>query len=347
VRGSRTLLAAALVLTIVASLSCRTNHAPDVPAVPSGPEYCFRDTTYAFKTVASDPDGDSVAVRFDWGDSFVSHWQGWFASGETVEFTHAWSDTGTYDLRVSAQDQKLLASELSGSLTVRVAIRRPPETPATPTGPSAGVTDLSYTFVAGATHPDGIQVAVRFAWGDGDTSDWSGFGLSGAPTYGSHAWSAPGVYTVTAQAKDTGEAMSQWSLPHTINVGLPGFLKMVADPVISPDGKAFIIYVTNAGTQEDTVTWLSFLPTSESLYLTDDFRIDRDHAGYPRQTGKGPGDTINFAAPVTIAPDGLIEVYFQGFYAVPDRTGADTTMSVLGCTFKFRLSDGSEITVSP
>jgi len=126
-----------------------------------------------------------------------------------------------------------------------------------------------------------------------------------------------------------------------------GGLKMVGDPTVRPDGKSFLINVTNTRTQDDTVGWLSFLPTSESLYVKDVFHIGTDNAGFPLATGRGPGDTIRFNAPVVIAPDDLVEVYFEGFYSTRNPTGSDTTMIVIGNTFKFRFSDGSQITVKP
>jgi len=126
-----------------------------------------------------------------------------------------------------------------------------------------------------------------------------------------------------------------------------GGLKMVGDPTVSPDGKNLLINLTNTRTQDDTVSWLSFLPTSASLYVKDGFHIGSDNAGFPLAHGKGPGDTIRFTASVVIAPDDLIEVYFAGFYDTPSPTGSDTTMIVTGNTFKFRFSDGSQITVKP
>jgi type II secretory pathway pseudopilin PulG len=127
-----------------------------------------------------------------------------------------------------------------------------------------------------------------------------------------------------------------------------GGLKMVGDPTVGLFGKAFRINVTNTRAEATTVSWLRFLPTSDTLYLKDDFSIGDDHAGFPRPTGLGPGDSIEFTTPVTIAPDGLIELYFQGFYAVRNPTGInDSTMIVTGHTFKFRFSDGSQISVSP
>jgi len=249
---TKALFAAAFALVLSVGLSCKSNHPPDVPAVPAGPDYCFKDTTYTFNTVATDPDGDSIALRFDWGDSSVSYWIGWFASGDTVASTHSWSDVGNYEVRVSAQDRER-ASDLSDRHLVQVAIRWPPETPAAPTGPDIGGQDSSYKFIAGADHPDNIPVAIRFAWGDGDTSDWSEFVPSGGPVSMSHSWSAPDTYAITAQARDTGELTSLWSSPHTIIVRPPDTLLLwrvrlavgygrylSSSPAIAPDGTIYV-----------------------------------------------------------------------------------------------------------
>ncbi len=232
-------------------MSCKTNHAPDAPAVTAGPQYCLQDSTYSFSAAASDPDGDSVTVRFDWGDSTFSHWVGLFASGETFTFTHAWSDTGTYEVRVTAQDHQR-TSDPSEGYVVQVVVRFPPATPVMPRGPDVGGQDSTYRFTSGADHPDGIPVAIRFAWGDGDTSNWSEFGLSGAPVTAKHAWSTPDTYAITAQAKDTGELTSLWSVPDTIVIRprdttrlwrirlAYGFGENPSSPAIAPDGTIYV-----------------------------------------------------------------------------------------------------------
>jgi hypothetical protein len=351
VNKTRILAVAAVMLGVVVWFSCMSNHRPDIPARPTGPAYCFKDTTYAFQTVVSDPDGDSMVVRFDWGDSSDSHWMGWFASGDTVASTHVWSDTGNYEVRVSAQDRER-TSDLSDGLTVRVAIRWPPETPAEPAGPSVGGRDTLYTFTSGADHPDNVPVAIRFAWGDGDTSDWSEFVPSGGPVSMSHAWTGPDTYAIAAQAKDTGELTSLWSSPHTIVVRPPGWsgLGMVGAPTLAPDSSGLLIRVVNVGTVEDTVRLLEFYDTPESAYMRD-FRIQADHCGYPipdGMPGTGPGDTVRFTVPVTIAPNAteLVELYFGSFCVdevVPPRTQAN----VHGKQFVFRFDDGSVIVVNP
>jgi outer membrane protein assembly factor BamB len=248
---TRDLLAAALAGTMIAGLACR-NHPPDVPAVPTGPAYCFKDTTYTFKTIANDPEGDRVAARFDWGDSTTTYWAGWFASGDTITYTHAWRDTGTFEVSVQATDEGQQRSGWSSALALRVVLRRPPNMPHELTGPDRGGQDSSYAFATSASHPDTITVAIRFAWGDGDTSDWSGFVASGDSVAMSHVWTAPDTYAVTAQARDTGSGRSLWSLSHSIIIKprdtlriwrlqlADSILNVISSPAIGSDG---IIYV--------------------------------------------------------------------------------------------------------
>jgi outer membrane protein assembly factor BamB len=173
---------------------------------------------------------------------------------------HSWSDTGTFEVRALARDQKQLTSDLSGGLMVRVGLRRPPNTPAEPTGTHIGGQDSSYTFTTAATHPDGITVATRFAWGDGDTSGWSPFVASGESVRMSHTWSKPDTYAVRAQAKDTGNALSLWSLPCSVIIRPPDTLRKwrfyvgpgdgntpSSSPAIGSDGTIYV------GSLDDTL----------------------------------------------------------------------------------------------
>jgi len=237
---------------LVAGLACKRNRPPDVPAVPTGPGICFKDTTYAFSAIATDPDGDSVAVRFGWGDSTYSGWEGWYASGDAATRTHTWPRTGTYEVRAWAMDQEQRESDSSGGLTVQVVLYRPPDTPRTPTGPGIGGKDSSYTFAAVAFHPDSSTVAIRFAWDDGDTSDWSPYVASGESARMSHVWSTPKTYLITAQAKDPFNAPSLWSAAHDIVIRPTDTLSkwrtqlaagevtsLYSSPAIGPDGTIY------------------------------------------------------------------------------------------------------------
>jgi hypothetical protein len=124
-----------LLAAMVPLLGCKKNHAPDVTVVSFGPEVFLKDTTYAFSVVATDPEGDSVAVRFDWGDSTVSNWSEWFTSGDTIALTHAWFVEGTYKIVAQARDQKLASSDWSGAPSTTVVIHRTPARGAVGAGP--------------------------------------------------------------------------------------------------------------------------------------------------------------------------------------------------------------------
>jgi outer membrane protein assembly factor BamB len=242
-------------LVLLAAFSCgKKNRAPDVPAITAGPDSCFKDTTHAFSAVAADPDGDSVSVRFDWGDSNVSNWSGWVASGDTAASTHAWSDTGTFEVKVQARDTGLRTSSWSSGLAVRVVIARPaPDAPTAPSGPVKGWQDSSYTFGIFVPFSETIAVAIRFAWGDGAISDWSSFAAPGDSVKRSHTWSVPDTYAVAAQAKDTANTLSQWSAPHNIRIKPPDTLRLwrvkltaieersfYSSPAFGPNGSIYV-----------------------------------------------------------------------------------------------------------
>jgi outer membrane protein assembly factor BamB len=229
------------VLALVAAFSCtKKKHAADVPTVPVGRDSCFVDSLYAYKVIVTDPDGDSVAVRFDWGDSAVSNWSDLSASGDTAALTHAWSNTGTYEVRAQARDKGLESSDWSAALVVEVFVARPaPGAPAKPDGPAKGVQNTSYTYHTVAFHPDNMDLAIRFAWGDGDTSDWSGFVAPGESVSASHTWPITNTYVVTAQAKDTGNATSKWSAPQEVRIWPPDTMELWRYKLAAQEGLSF------------------------------------------------------------------------------------------------------------
>ena len=89
----------------------------------------------------------------------------------------------------------------------------PPNTPGAPSGPSQGVTGVSYTFTAITTDPEGDPIEYLFDWDDGTNSGWV------SPGSAAHAWTTPDTYDVTVKARDAvhgGE--SGWSPAHPIEI---------------------------------------------------------------------------------------------------------------------------------
>ncbi len=85
-----------------------------------------------------------------------------------------------------------------------------PNTPSTPSGPTSGYVDTSYTYSTSATDPDGDQVKYCFNWDD-DTSSWTDFVESGSTSSASHSWASAGTYYVKAKAQDSEGTESGWS----------------------------------------------------------------------------------------------------------------------------------------
>ncbi len=87
--------------------------------------------------------------------------------------------------------------------------------PSTPSGPSSGITGISYSFSTGnSVCSHGHAVEYQFDWGNGTYSTW------GSPTSISNTWTSMGVYDVRAQARcsvSTG-ILSGWSGAHSITI---------------------------------------------------------------------------------------------------------------------------------
>ena len=92
-------------------------------------------------------------------------------------------------------------------------------TPAVPGGPTSGVTGALYEFTAsGSASNLGNPVQYSFNWGDGTNSGWTPNGV----TMSFHAWSAPGTYTVTAQARSAVNTSAVSSVSPGLAVAIGG-----------------------------------------------------------------------------------------------------------------------------
>jgi len=177
-----------IILSVILIPGChKKNRPPYTPYTPSGPSTGKVNTIYNFSSLAIDPDEDSVAIMFDWGDGDTSAWSSRLATGEEVSMSHAWSDSGTYYVKAQAKDEKELTSEWSLPFLIKIVENLPPNTPSIPFGPSIGYIDSTYQFSSSAIDPDVDSIAIRFDWGDGDTSDWSNFVPSGESVTMSHS----------------------------------------------------------------------------------------------------------------------------------------------------------------
>ncbi len=102
------------------SITGSTNNPPNTPSTPTGPTSGNVNTSYNFSSSATDPNGDNVAIMFDWGDGTTSSWSSYVSSGSQVTMSHSWSSPGTYQVKAKAKDINGLESGWSSTLTVNI-----------------------------------------------------------------------------------------------------------------------------------------------------------------------------------------------------------------------------------
>lgn len=96
------------------------NYPPQKPSKPSGSQLGIVNKGYIYNTSATDPEGDDVFYKFDWGDDSTSIWLGPYDSGEEISASHIWPEIGTYQVRVKAKDMFGHESDWSDPLSVKI-----------------------------------------------------------------------------------------------------------------------------------------------------------------------------------------------------------------------------------
>ena len=169
------------------------NSLPVVSSVTLTPGTVYTNDTLTANAVSSDPDGDSVSLRYRWfadgveivgatGSSLSGALAGSFDRDDvvTVEVT---PNDGVSDG----------ASVVSAGVTVRNTAPTAPTIAITPAAPEAG-DDLTCSVVTPATDVDGDTISYTFAWDQdgasyaGATSGGTSSTVAGADVGGSETW---------------------------------------------------------------------------------------------------------------------------------------------------------------
>lgn len=94
------------------------NHPPSIPSTPAGPSTGTIEKSYSYSTSSTDPDGDQIRYGFDWDSDGLTDWSDYENSGDSCSKSHTWSNVGTYQVRVKAQDEHGRESGWSDPLSV-------------------------------------------------------------------------------------------------------------------------------------------------------------------------------------------------------------------------------------
>jgi len=125
------------------------------------------------------------------------------------------ADGQTYYFAATAYDSAGNESEYSNEVSHSIpVVNEAPSTPSIPSGPATAGVNTTIGFTTSATDSDGSSIEYRYDWGGGVLSSWGTAGRS-------HGWSAAGVYTVKAQARDSHGVESAWSGAKTVTIFNP------------------------------------------------------------------------------------------------------------------------------
>lgn len=85
------------------SINNHQNYPPEFLQI-SGPSAGGNGILFNFTVNATDPEGDQISYKWDWGDGNVTDWLGSFNSSEPFATSYAWASDGNYSIRVKAKD---------------------------------------------------------------------------------------------------------------------------------------------------------------------------------------------------------------------------------------------------
>jgi hypothetical protein len=196
------------------------NGAPTTPATPTGASSALVNTAITFSTSATDPNGNSLLYRYDWGGGVLSAWG-------TASQSHGWAAAGQYAVKAQARDSLGLESAWSGAKTVAISQNSTPN--AAPTA-NAG---------ADQTVNTGAVVSLRGSGSDPENAIagylWRQTG--GTPVTLSNATSAQASFTPPNIA--TGKSTLTFELRVTDAAGLSAVdaqTVVIQSPDIDGDG---------------------------------------------------------------------------------------------------------------
>ncbi|MCU1382349.1 MAG: Neogenin [Acidobacteria bacterium] len=170
-------------LSGTATASVQVSLANRPPTVTAGGPYTgVSGAAVAFAATGSDPDGDALTYRWDFGD-------GTSAAGRTA--THTFAQPGTFETVATVNDGRGGSTSVAAAVTIAQANRAPH---AAAGGPYAGQARSRLLFTA-ASSSDADGDTLTYAWTFGDGSTGTGV----APN---HGYAAAGVYTASVTVAD-------------------------------------------------------------------------------------------------------------------------------------------------
>ncbi|MGH7598920.1 MAG: PKD domain-containing protein [bacterium] len=177
---------------------------------------------------SSDPDGQITQYRWEFGDGGTSNLK---------VATHAYSQPGTYSVRLTVTDNQGATGQAQGQVMITGSSNQPPMARAQ-VSPNPAAVNQNVTFDAsGSSDPDG-QI-TQYLWNFGD-------GASSTQRTATHAYAQAGTYTYTLTVTDNAGATGQTSGQISITAARSRLTVSPVSGVVTPGGAQTITVTFDA-----------------------------------------------------------------------------------------------------
>lgn len=164
-----------------------------------GPYYGFINESLQFNGYAS---GGLLPYIWEWdfGDGGTSDEQ---------NSVYTYTSIGNYTVSLTVTDE-IQNTFVDYTWSLIQGLNSPPDQPNID-GPKSGKPDISYNYTFLATDPDEDEIWYHIGWGDKEIIYIYGPYPSGEEFTLTYNWSEKGMFTISAKARDTFDAESNWS----------------------------------------------------------------------------------------------------------------------------------------
>ncbi len=234
------------------------NLAPVARVLSALPNPAETNQPVLVKLTATDPNGDPVRLKMDWGDGRITDYTELRPGGYVFEFTPAYSAPGTYLIRVLGKDEAGLEGEWS--VNFPLIVQPPnlaPETAIQTVTPNPVETGSEVTVQISVSDANNDSVQLRMDWGDGKLTEFSSLNETTVPWQFTHTYPKAKIYFLRAQARDRHGKEGNWSNVVKLTVKKPNrapeaYIKSLS-PMSATTGTPIALTVAATDSNNDRV----------------------------------------------------------------------------------------------
>jgi len=173
--------------------------------------YCTYNSVYHNNFINNGKPPMCLALETDWDNGYPSGGNYWsdyngtdnyHGPNQSIPGNDGVGDTPYSGMSGLGQDNYPLTSPYGW-------INEPPNAPIID-GLASGKAGVEYNYTFVTVDPEEYGIYYWIDWGDGNNTSWIGPYISGEMITVSHTWTEQGKYTISAKAKDTRGAESEW-----------------------------------------------------------------------------------------------------------------------------------------